>query len=124
MPRRLRAALAGAVAAAVWGAQEPLDKRLFGSDFSDVELLGRGRKSLGFALHVVNGAVAGLAFDTVRRRVDVDQRRLAVGLALGEHVALYPLMYFVDRELVTSPRAFAQEAYRHALFGVIVGRLA
>jgi hypothetical protein len=30
----------------------------------------------------------------------------------------------VDRDLVRSPRAFAQATYRHALFGVILGRLA
>jgi hypothetical protein len=33
-------------------------------------------------------------------------------------------MGVVDRTLVASPRAFAQSAYRHALFGVILGRLA
>jgi hypothetical protein len=123
MPRRLRAALAGAVAATVWGVQEPLDKRLFRCDYSDIELLGRGRRSVGYVVHAVNGALFGLAFDAVRRRVDLDQRRLAVGLALAEHIALYPLIGFVDRDLLTSPQAFAQATYRHALFGVILGRL-
>jgi hypothetical protein len=33
-------------------------------------------------------------------------------------------MAVVDRELVRSPRAFAQSAYRHALFGLLLGRLA
>jgi hypothetical protein len=124
MPARLRAALAGAVAATVWGVQEPLDQRIFGCDYSDIELLGRGRRSLGFVVHAVNGALFGLGFDAVRRRVHVDQRRLAVGLALAEHLTLYPLMYFVDRDLFTSPRAFAQETYRHVLFGAVLGRLA
>jgi hypothetical protein len=124
MPARLRAALAGAVAATVWGVQEPLDQRIFGCDYSDIELLGRGHRSLGFVVHAVNGAVFGLGFDAVRRRVGVDQRRLAVGLALTEHLTLYPLMYFVDRDLFTSPRAFAQETYRHVLFGAVLGRLA
>jgi hypothetical protein len=124
MPARLRAAFAGAVAATVWGVQEPVDQRLFGCDHSDVEVLGRGRRSLGFVVHALNGALFGLAFDVVRRRVEVDQRRLALGLALAEGLALYPLIYFVDRELLTSPRAFAQATYRHALFGIILGRLA
>jgi hypothetical protein len=124
MPAHLRAALAGAVAATVWGAQEPLDRRLFGCDYSDVELLGRGRRSVGFVVHAVNGALFGLVFDALRSRVEVDQRRLALGLALAEHVAVYPLIYFVDRDLLTSPRAFAQETYRHALFGIVLGRLA
>jgi hypothetical protein len=56
-------------------------------------------------------------------------------LALGEHVALYPLAYFVDRyhpargepgvpPLLRSPRAFAQAGARHALFGYLLGRWA
>ncbi|MGB8004902.1 MAG: hypothetical protein WCF27_11660 [Gaiellaceae bacterium] len=124
MSPRLRAAVAGAVAAVVWGLQEPLDRRVFGCDYSDVMFLGRGRRSLGFALHAANGALFGVAFDTLRRRVDVDERRLALGMALAEHVALWPFIALVDRELVTSPRAFAQATYRHALFGVLLGRLA
>jgi len=124
MPPRARAAAAGAIAALVWGLQEPLDRRVFGCDYSDVLFLGRGRRSLGFAVHLANGALFGIAFDTARRRVDVDQRRLAIALALGEHVALWPFISLVDRDLVTSPRAFAQATYRHALFGFILGRLA
>ena len=124
MPPRVRAAAAGAVAALVWGLQEPLDRRVFGCDYSDVLFLGRGRRSLGFAVHMANGALFGIAFATARRRVDVDQRRLALALALGEHVALWPFISLVDRDLVTSPRAFAQATYRHALFGFILGRLA
>jgi hypothetical protein len=124
MSPRLRAAAAGAVAAVVWGLQEPFDQRLFGSYYSDVSFLGRGQRSLGFAVHAVNGAVFGLAFDAARKRFDVDQRRLALALALGEHLALWPLIGLVDRRLLTSERAFAQATYRHALFGVILGRLA
>jgi hypothetical protein len=45
--RTLRGALAGAVAAGVWAAQQPLDKRAFGVAYDDCELLGtlftRGR---------------------------------------------------------------------------------
>ena len=124
MSPRVRAAAAGAVAAVVWGLQEPLDQRLFGCDYSDVLFLGRGRRSLGFAAHMANGAVFGVAFDAVRGRADIDERRLALVLALGEHVALWPFISLVDRRLVTSPRAFAQATYRHALFGLVLGRLA
>jgi hypothetical protein len=124
MSPRLRAASAGAAAAVLWGLQEPLDRRLFGCEHSDVELLGRGRRSVGFLLHAANGALFGLAFDAARNRVDVDRRRLALALALAEHVATWPLISLVDRKLVTSPRAFAQGTYRHALFGVVLGRLA
>jgi hypothetical protein len=124
MSPRVRAAVAGAVAAVVWGLQEPLDQRVFGCDYSDVMFLGRGRRSLGLAAHAANGALFGVAFDAVRRRVGIDERRLAVALALGEHVASWPFISLVDRRLVTSARAFAQSTYRHALFGLVLGRLA
>jgi hypothetical protein len=124
MSPRIRAAAAGSVAAVVWGLQEPLDQRVFGCDYSDVLFLGHGHRSVGFLVHAANGALFGLAFDAVRQRVDVDQRRLALALATGEHLALSPFISLVDRSLVTSPRAFAQATYRHALFGFVLGRLA
>jgi hypothetical protein len=124
MPPRVRAAAAGAVAALVWGLQEPLDQRAFSCDYSDVLFLGHGHRPLGFALHAVNGALFGVAFDVVRRRVSVDQRRLALGLALAEHLATWPLIGLIDRKLVISGRAFAQATYRHALFGLVLGQLA
>jgi hypothetical protein len=121
---RARSAVAGAAAATVWGLLEPIDQRLFGCDYSDVRLVGFGDRRLGFVVHAVNGAVFGVVFDAVRRRVDVDQRRLAVVLALGENATLWPLMAVVDRELATSSRAFAQATLRHALFGWLLGRFA
>jgi hypothetical protein len=137
---RLHPAAAGALAATVWGLLEPIDRRLLRCDYSDVAVLGkavtrgRGWRPAGFALHALNGAIFGLAFDAVRRRVAVDDRRLAIGMALTEHVALYPLGYFIDRyhpargekgvpPLLTNARAFGQATVRHALFGVLLGRL-
>ena len=136
-----RSALAGAGAAAVWALQQPLDQRLLRCDYSDVAVLGkavtrgRGWRPLGFAMHVGNGALFGLAFEHARRRIDVPPRRLALGMALTEHVALYPLGLFIDRyhpargeagvpPLLTNGRAFAQATWRHLLFGVVLGRLA
>ena len=143
MTERARAALAGATAATTWGLLEPLDRRLFRCDYSDVALLGkfvrrggaRGWRAAGFMLHALNGATFGLAFHEVRRRTGAEPRRLALTLALAEHVALYPLSYFVDRyhpargeeglpPLLRNPRAFAQAGVSHAVFGVILGRLA
>jgi hypothetical protein len=138
---RTRAATAGAAAAVAWGLLEPLDRRVFGCDYSDVAVLGkavtrgRGWRAAGFALHAANGAVFGLAFHEVRRRTGADPRLLALRLALAEHVALYPLAVVVDRyhparsqegvpPLSTNPRAFAQATARHALFGLLLGRLA
>lgn len=138
---RRRAAAAGAVAATAWGLVEPLDQRLFRSDYSDIALLGkavtrgRGWRPAGFALHALNGAIFGVCFGEVRRRSAIDGRRLALALALAEHVALYPLSYFVDRHhpargergippLLKNRRAFGQATFRHALFGALLGRLA
>ena len=141
MSSRWRAAAAGAAAATVWGLLEPLDQRLLRCDYSDVAVLGkgvtRGRhwRLAGFALHAVNGAVFGVVFDELRKRVRVSPRRLAGGLALAEHLSLYPLCYFIDRHhpargepgvppLLGNPRAFAQATWRHAVFGTVLGRLA
>lgn len=114
----MRAALAGAFAATVWGLQEPLDRRVFRCDYSDVRLVG------GLHVHALNGALFGLGFDAIRRRTTRPPRRLALALALAEHAALWPLLGLFDRDLVRSPRAFAQGVYRHALFGAVLGRLA
>ncbi|MBW8742485.1 MAG: hypothetical protein ACJ747_12755 [Gaiellaceae bacterium] len=119
---RARAAVAGAAAATVWGLQEPLDQRVFRCGYSDISLVGFGSRRVGFVVHAVNGALFGLAFDAARRQASVDQRRLAVALALAEHVTLWPLIGLVDRELVASPRAFAQSTWRHLLFGALLGR--
>jgi hypothetical protein len=136
-----RSAVAGGAAAAVWALQQPLDQRLLRCDYSDVAVLGkavtrgRGWRPLGLAMHVGNGALFGLVFEHARRRVDVRPRRLALGMALIEHVALYPLGLLVDRyhpargeagvpPLLTNGRAFAQATWRHAVFGVVLGRLA
>jgi hypothetical protein len=141
MGPRLRTALAGATAATVWGVQEPIDQRIFRCDYSDVAVLGkaltRGRawRPLGLALHAVNGAAFGLAFAAARRRSRLGRRRLAVAMALAEHLAIYPLCYFVDRyhpargesgvpPLLTNARALGQATWRHALFGLVLGSLA
>jgi hypothetical protein len=136
----VRPAAAGAVAATAWALLEPLDKRVLRCDYSDVAVLGKavtrgpGWPAVGLALHVLNGAVFGLAYDAARRHVAVEPRRLALAMALAEHVALYPLSYFVDRyhpargekgvpPLLTNARAFGQATVRHAVFGLLLGRL-
>jgi hypothetical protein len=142
---RARAAAAGAAAATIWGLLEPLDQRLLRCDYSDVAVLGKAVtrgpawRPLGFALHAANGAAFGIAFDEARcrqtRTRSVTPLRLALAMALAEHVALYPLSWFVDRyhpargqegipPLLTNPRAFAQATWRHAVFGAALGWLA
>ena len=139
MTGRVRAAAAGAAAATIWGLLEPLDERLFRSEYRDVALLGklvtggRGWKPAGFLLHAANGALFGVGFDAIRRRTSLPPRRLAVALALSENVVLYPLALLADRKHprrgekhlppLATPRVFAQETFRHALFGLVLGSL-
>ena len=114
----MRGAFAGAIAATVWGLQEPLDRRVFQCDYSDVRLVG------GLQVHALNGALFGLAFDAVRRRTNADQTRLAIGLAVAEHTVLWPVLGLLAPEVAKSPRAFAQGVYRHVLFGYVLARIA
>lgn len=141
MASRSRSAAAGAAASLVWALLEPLDQRLLRCDYSDVAVLGKGVtrgprwRRAGLAIHALNGAAFGLAYHAVRRRLPVGPRKLAFSMALVEHLLLYPLSFVVDRHhpargepgvppLLTNPRAFAQATWRHALFGIVLGRLA
>lgn len=119
----------------VWAAVEPLDRRVFRNDYSDVALLGkavtrsRAWPLAGLALHMANGALFGLVYAELRKRRDVG----ALQLALVEHTALFPLGYLVDRAHpargeagvvgVCSLRAFGQATLRHAAFGAVLGAL-
>jgi hypothetical protein len=141
MDGRRQAAVSAAAAALVWAAVEPLDQRVFRCDYSDVALLGkavtrsRAWPVAGLALHALNGAVFGLVFHEVRRMTRVPARPLAFGMALAEHATLWPLGALSDRfhpargapgvpRLIGSRRAYAQATFRHALFGLVLGRLA
>lgn len=133
---RARSAAAGAAAATAWALVEPLDRRLFRCDYSDVAVLGKlvtrgpNWRVAGFVVHAVNGAIFGLAYHEVKRRRDSS----AVRLALVEHVTLYPLSALIDRHhpargtegvpKLMRPRPFAQATLRHAVFGAVLGRLA
>jgi len=125
----------------VWALQEPVDQRIFRSGYSDVAVLGKAVtrgpqwRAAGLAIHALNGAVFGLSHHEARRVVTIGSRKLALTMALVEHVALYPLCHLIDRyhpargepgvpPLLTNPRAFAQATWRHALFGIVFGRLA
>jgi hypothetical protein len=131
-----RFAAAGATAATAWALIEPVDRRVFRYDYSDVAVLGkfvtRGRawRPVGLALHAANGAAFGLAYREAKRR----RGWSALRLAMLEHLALYPLSALVDRRhpargsegipKLLAPKAFAQATVRHAFFGAVLGRLA
>ena len=137
--RTLRGALAGAAAAAVWAAQQPLDRRVFGVAYDDTELLGRwvvpsggSWQPAGVALHLVNGAVFGAAYANVAPSLPVPPGLRGPLAGLAEHLASWPLTTVTDRlhparddlpVLAVDPRAFAQATWRHLVFGVVLGEL-
>jgi len=136
--RTLNGAIAGATAAGVWAAQQPLDKRLFRSGYDDVELLGKavtrgsGWQAAGLGVHLLNGAAFGAVYALVRPLIPAPPLVAGVGAALGEHLAFWPLGVLADRHhpartdlepLGGNRRAFAQAAWRHLVFGVVVAEL-
>jgi xanthosine utilization system XapX-like protein len=124
--RTLRGALAGGVAAAVWLAQQPLDKRVFACDYDDAKLLSRllgGGPATGAALHLQNGFLFGAVYANVAPRVPVPAILRGPLFGLAEHLVTWPSIAVVDAPLASSRRAFAQGAWRHLLFGFVLGEL-
>jgi len=136
--RTLRGALAGSVAAGVWAAQQPLDKRVFGSGYDDVELLGKAVTRdpawvpAGVALHLQNGALFGAVYANLAPLVPLPAPVRGPLAALVEHVSAWPLGRLSDRfhparkdlpELTGNRRAFWQATWRHLLFGVVLGEI-
>ena len=137
--RTLRGALAGAAAAGVWAAQQPLDRRVFGVPYDDTELLGRwvvpnggGWQPAGIALHLANGALFGAAYANVAPSLPVAPVLRGPLAGLAEHLATWPGTAALDRvhpaaddlpSLWGSRRAFAQATWRHLLFGIVLGEL-
>jgi hypothetical protein len=134
----LRGGVAGAVATVVMTLEQPLDKRLFNSEYDDIEILGklvtRGDywRPIGFVLHVQNGAFLGAAY--ARLKPSLPGSAVVPGLlaALIEHVGAWPLTVVFDRyhpardelpKLATNPRAFGQATIRHTVFGIVLGLL-
>lgn len=136
--RTARGAVAGALAAGLWAAQQPLDKRLFDVDCDDTELLGKtvtrgdAWPLVGLAMHLVNGAVFGAIYANVAPRIPLPSWARGPAAGLAEHMVTWPSMVAVDRfhparkdlpTLATNPRAFVQATWRHLLFGVALGEL-
>ena len=136
--KTVRGAVAGAVAAGAWAAQQPLDKRVFGFDHDDTELLGKtitrgpAWPVVGMLMHLGNGALAGAAYANLAPRLALPSWSRGPLFAIAEHAATWPLTIAVDRlhparadlpRLAGSWRALAQATWRHLLFGVVLGEL-
>jgi hypothetical protein len=119
----------------VWAAAEPAVRRLAGTTYTDVRLLGaplsrRHWRIVGTTVHVATGAVAGVAF----HRLGLRGWKQGVAAAVAENTILWHGMFVVDRThpdrrsgswppLLRNGRVFAQETAVHALFGAILGGL-
>lgn len=136
--RTLRGAVSGAVAAAVWALQQPLDKRLFASRYDDVEVLGKAITRgdawypLGLAVHMGNGALFGAAYANLARTLPMAPALRGPVVAVLENVVMWPLGALSDRlhpardELPTlggNRTAFLQATWRHLVFGAVLGEL-
>jgi hypothetical protein len=91
-----------------------------------------GWQAAGLAMHVANGAAFGAAFTLLRPFIPGPSHAAGAAAALGEHLATWPLARLSDRHhparsdletLRGNRRAFAQAAWRHLLFGLVLGEL-
>jgi hypothetical protein len=129
-------AAAGAAAALVWAATEPLDKPIFGCRYSDVEFLGKGVtrgsswRAIGLVMHVFNGALFGAVYANTKHRLPGSPTARGLIAGMIEHLLSWPATAIADKvhpardELVSlsgNRAAFAQATWRHALFGATLG---
>jgi hypothetical protein len=134
--RSVNGAIAGSIAAAVWAAQQPLDKRVFGVPYDDVELLGkavtRGSEwpAIGLGIHIANGAAFGALYATLRPFLFGPPVVRALTMSMAENFGSWPLVRLTDQhhpakgdmpKLGGNTRALAQATWRHALFGAVLG---
>jgi hypothetical protein len=132
----LRGGIAGAAATVVMTLEQPLDKRMFDSEYDDVKILGKlvtrrdDWRAIGFALHVQNGAILGAAYARLKPFLPGPPAVRGLLAGLIEHLATWPLTALVDRyhparkelpKLIASRRAFGQATIRHAVFGIVLG---
>ena len=87
-------------------------------------------RTVGTAVHLANGAAAGVAF----QRLGLRGWKQGVAAAVVENTVIWPGMAVVDRlhpdrrsgawpPLLRNGRIFAQETAAHALFGAVLGSL-
>jgi hypothetical protein len=134
--RTLNGAAAGAAAAFVWAASEPLDKPIFKCRYSDVELLGKGVtrgplwRPIGFLMHIFNGALFGAVYANLAPKLPGPGVAKGVAAGMTEHLLSWPAVAITDRfhpardELVTmkgNSNAFRQATWRHLVFGAVLG---
>jgi hypothetical protein len=117
--------------------EEPLDQRLFDSEYDDIKILGKlvtrgdNWRPIGLVLHVHNGALLGVAYARLKTSLPGPPAMRGLLAGLIEHVATWPLTGLIDRyhpargELpkLANWRVFGQATIRHAVFGIVLGVL-
>jgi hypothetical protein len=132
--RNLRGGIAGALAATIWTAVDPLLDRVFGTLYADSKLLGPfiTQGPLEPVANAVTHAAGGFVFGYVCSRLGGRGVKNGVGAAVAENTLFWPLLAVFDRihpkrrsgewpPLVSNPRVFAQATTGHALFGLLLG---
>jgi hypothetical protein len=101
--------------------------QVFGVDYSDAQLLAtplHASRLVGSVMHVANGALFGALYSAVARRLPGSGAAKGATAGMAEHLATWPLIRFVPGvDLWGNHRAFLQAAWRHLLFGAILGTL-
>jgi hypothetical protein len=137
-----RSANAGVAAALAYLAEQELDRRLLNPRSDDLLLLGGLvtsnapiRRPLGLAMHLVAGALFGVAFTRVAApRLPGPEWLRGVMAAQLENAALWPIVMLLDRvhpavrrgdlARLNRPSYFFQQVLRHLALGATVGLLA
>jgi hypothetical protein len=83
-------------------------------------------------IHMADGALFGAVYANVAPAIPLPPKLRGPAAALAEHIALWPLVALTDRlhpargdlpKLRGNRVAFLQAAWRHLLFGVVLGEL-
>lgn len=138
MNRLARGAAAGLLGIAAWIPAMAVDKRLTGSPYDDVTLLGTlvapdaSAKSVGLLMHAVNGAAFGVVYGLfLDKRLPGRPWLRGLIAATIECASLSTLTPLLDRwhpgvragrtGKTATPVAIAQAFWRHAVFGAVLG---
>ena len=130
----MRGGIAGALAAGVWNAYDPLLKRAFRTPYADSEVLGplitEGRYEwlANLGTHMAGGFAFGALFERLGGRT----AKQGVAAAVVENTVLWPTLAAIERvhpkrkrgdwpPLLLNGRAFGAATTGHAVFGALLG---
>jgi hypothetical protein len=130
----VRGGVAGALAAALWNAYDPLLKRAFRTPYADSEVLGpfvtEGRYE--WLANLATHMGGGFAFGTLFERLGGRTAKHGVVAAVVENTVLWPAVAVIEKvhpkrksgewpPLLLNGRAFGAATVGHAVFGALLG---